>query len=41
MPGAPCGFSIGFERIVDLVTAAPAFERVAVLYDTDVPVGQA
>jgi histidyl-tRNA synthetase len=36
-----CGFSIGFERIVDLVTAAPAVERVAVLYDSDVSVGQA
>ncbi len=36
-----CGFSIGFERIVDLVAAAPVAERVAVLYDADVPVAQA
>lgn len=36
-----CGFSIGFERIVDLVAIAPTAERVAVLYDADVPVGQA
>lgn len=31
-----CGFSIGFERIVDLVAAAPGDERVAVLYGGDV-----
>lgn len=36
-----CGFSIGFERIVDLVAAAPTGERVAVLYEQDVPVAQA
>jgi histidyl-tRNA synthetase len=36
-----CGFSIGFERIVDLVGAAPATGRVAVLYEADVPVAQA
>ncbi|MEC3976949.1 histidine--tRNA ligase [Amycolatopsis sp. H20-H5] len=36
-----CGFSIGFERIVDLVTAVPAPERVAVLFEADVPVAQA
>lgn len=35
------GFSIGFERIVDLVDAAPATEKVAVLYDVDVPVADA
>jgi histidyl-tRNA synthetase len=33
-----CGFSIGFERIVDLLGAAPAREAVAVLYESDVPV---
>jgi len=31
-----CGFSIGFERIVDLLSTAPATERVAVLYESDV-----
>jgi histidyl-tRNA synthetase len=36
-----CGFSIGFERIVDLVAPAPAAARVAVLYDTGVPVADA
>jgi histidyl-tRNA synthetase len=36
-----CGFSIGFERIVDLVDAAVAAEKVAVLYDADVPVADA
>ncbi|WP_424190525.1 histidine--tRNA ligase [Actinokineospora sp. G85] len=32
-----CGFSIGFERIVDLIDAAPTGEAVAVLYEADVP----
>jgi histidyl-tRNA synthetase len=36
-----CGFSIGFERIVDLVATGPAPERVAVLYEADVPVCEA
>ncbi|MDQ1292878.1 MAG: histidyl-tRNA synthetase, partial [Actinomycetota bacterium] len=36
-----CGFSIGFERIVDLVSEAPSTERIAVLYEQDVPVEQA
>ncbi|GAA1975312.1 histidine--tRNA ligase [Amycolatopsis minnesotensis] len=36
-----CGFSIGFERIVDLVAAEPPADRVAVLYEADVPVPQA
>ncbi|MBB4910073.1 histidyl-tRNA synthetase [Actinophytocola algeriensis] len=33
-----CGFSIGFERIVDLLASAPRREAVAVLYETDTPV---
>ncbi|WP_460391943.1 histidine--tRNA ligase [Actinophytocola sediminis] len=36
-----CGFSIGFERIVDLVSAAPPAERLAVLFEADVPVATA
>ncbi|HKS43577.1 MAG TPA: histidine--tRNA ligase [Amycolatopsis sp.] len=36
-----CGFSIGFERIVDLVGTTPAGERIAVLYEADVPVARA
>ncbi|MBB3052927.1 histidyl-tRNA synthetase [Prauserella isguenensis] len=32
-----CGFSIGFERIVDLLSEPPAQERLAVLYDSEVP----
>lgn len=36
-----CGFSIGFERIVDLVPAAPPAERLAVLFESDVPVERA
>lgn len=32
-----CGFSIGFERIVDLLSEPPAQDRLAVLYDADVP----
>lgn len=35
-----CGFSIGFERIVDLVTGAPPADRIAVLYESDVPVAE-
>jgi histidyl-tRNA synthetase len=31
-----CGFSIGFERIVDLLDTAPRGEAVAVLYEADV-----
>lgn len=33
-----CGFSIGFERIVDLLATAPEREAVAVLYETDTPI---
>jgi histidyl-tRNA synthetase len=33
-----CGFSIGFERIVDLLATAPTREAVAVLYESDTPV---
>ncbi|EWC61680.1 Histidyl-tRNA synthetase [Actinokineospora spheciospongiae] len=32
-----CGFSIGFERIVDLIDAGPRTAAVAVLYEADVP----
>ncbi|OLR95100.1 histidine--tRNA ligase [Actinokineospora bangkokensis] len=32
-----CGFSIGFERIVDLIDTAPTGARVAVLFEADVP----
>ncbi len=32
-----CGFSIGFERIVDLLDGAARGESVAVLYEADVP----
>jgi histidyl-tRNA synthetase len=32
-----CGFSIGFERIVDLLASAPEREAVAVLYESDAP----
>ncbi|WP_033400968.1 histidine--tRNA ligase [Actinokineospora enzanensis] len=32
-----CGFSIGFERIVDLIEGTRTGEAVAVLYETDVP----
>lgn len=32
-----CGFSIGFERIVDLLSEPPAGQRLALLYDSDVP----
>lgn len=33
-----CGFSIGFERIVDLLGAVAGPESVAVLYESDTPV---
>lgn len=33
-----CGFSIGFERIVDLLATAPKREAVAVLFESDTPV---
>jgi histidyl-tRNA synthetase len=36
-----CGFSIGFERIVDLLDRTLRPKAVAVLYDTDVPVSRA
>lgn len=36
-----CGFSIGFERIVDLLTTVPERQAVAVLFDADVPVADA
>ncbi|MEU9891323.1 histidine--tRNA ligase [Sphaerisporangium sp. NPDC051011] len=36
-----CGFSIGFERIVDLLGKAPHREAVAVLFDADVPAAEA
>ncbi|SES31314.1 histidyl-tRNA synthetase [Actinokineospora terrae] len=32
-----CGFSIGFERIVDLIEGSTATDAVAVLYEADVP----
>ncbi|WP_133902417.1 histidine--tRNA ligase [Actinophytocola oryzae] len=32
-----CGFSIGFERIVDLLATAPGTEAVAVLFESDTP----
>ncbi len=32
-----CGFSIGFERIVDLLATAPQREAVAVLFESDTP----
>ncbi|MGH3771384.1 MAG: histidine--tRNA ligase [Pseudonocardiaceae bacterium] len=35
-----CGFSIGFERIVDLLDPTLRPAAVAVLYDTDVPVSR-
>ncbi|MEV4316950.1 histidine--tRNA ligase [Actinocrispum sp. NPDC049592] len=35
-----CGFSIGFERIVDLLDSAPQADAVAVLHEADVPVAQ-
>ncbi|MPZ63990.1 MAG: histidine--tRNA ligase [Pseudonocardiaceae bacterium] len=36
-----CGFSIGFERIVDLLDERPRREAVVVLHDSDVPVADA
>nr|BFE98419.1 histidine--tRNA ligase [Streptoalloteichus tenebrarius] len=36
-----CGFSIGFERIVDLLEQAPRRDVVAVLYEAEVPVADA
>ena len=36
-----CGFSIGFERIVDLLAEHPARDAVAVLAEADVPVADA
>jgi histidyl-tRNA synthetase len=36
-----CGFSLGFERIVDLLAREQAREAVAVLTETDVPVADA
>ena len=36
-----CGFSIGFERIVDLLSREQARDAVAVLVDSDVPVADA
>jgi histidyl-tRNA synthetase len=37
---AACGFSIGFERIVDLLGGAPGRDALAVLYEPDVPTGE-
>jgi histidyl-tRNA synthetase len=36
-----CGFSLGFERIVDLLALQPSREAVAVLTEADVPVADA
>jgi len=36
-----CGFSLGFERIVDLLSLPPSREAVAVLVEADVPVADA
>ena len=36
-----CGFSLGFERIVDLLTWSPPRDAVAVLTEADVPVADA
>jgi histidyl-tRNA synthetase len=36
-----CGFSIGFERIVDLIGAPARADQVAVLFDADVPLTDA
>ncbi|MDQ3786576.1 MAG: histidine--tRNA ligase [Actinomycetota bacterium] len=35
-----CGFSIGFERIVDLLASAPEREAVAVLYESGTPISR-
>ena len=37
----PCGFSLGFERIVDLLALQPSRDAVAVLTEADVPVADA
>jgi histidyl-tRNA synthetase len=36
-----CGFSIGFERIVDLLSAERSRDAIAVLVEADVPVADA
>ncbi len=36
-----CGFSLGFERIVDLLAWSPSQDAVAVLTEADVPVADA
>ena len=36
-----CGFSLGFERIVDLLARRPSRDAVAVLTEADVPVADA
>jgi len=36
-----CGFSLGFERIVDLLVRRPSRDAVAVLVEPDVPVADA
>ncbi|MFC6091169.1 histidine--tRNA ligase [Saccharothrix lopnurensis] len=36
-----CGFSLGFERIVDLIPEVPARSALAVLFEADVPVSHA
>jgi histidyl-tRNA synthetase len=36
-----CGFSLGFERIVDLLASQPSRDAVAVLTEADVPVADA
>lgn len=33
-----CGFSIGFERIADMLDVAPQHETVALLYEPDLPI---
>lgn len=35
-----CGFSIGFERIVDLLDSAPARDALVVLHEADVPTAE-
>ena len=36
-----CGFSLGFERIVDLLARRPSREAIAVLFEPDVPLADA
>ncbi|GLZ39924.1 histidine--tRNA ligase [Actinokineospora sp. NBRC 105648] len=36
-----CGFSLGFERIVDLIPQTPARSALAVLFEPDVPIAYA